>query len=43
MFDMLTGMGKQKAVTDRAEIARRLGVPVDEVYAKTRKWSRQVK
>jgi DNA-directed RNA polymerase specialized sigma subunit len=43
IFDLLTGMGRYNPISDRAEIARRVGVPVEEVYAKTRKWARQVK
>ncbi|MCK4823058.1 hypothetical protein KA005_45270, partial [bacterium] len=43
IFDLLTGMGRYKPVSDRAEIARRVGIPVSEVYAKTRRWARQVK
>lgn len=43
IFDYLTGMGSVKPISDRAEIARKLGIPVAEVYAKTRRWARQVK
>jgi len=43
VFDLLTGMGRYKPVSDRAEIARRVGVPVEQVYSMTRKWARQVK
>jgi len=42
-FDLLTGMGKYKPVSDRNEIAKRIGVPVEQVYSMTRKWARQVK
>jgi len=40
IFDLLTGMGKSKPISDRAEIARITGVPVSDVYSKTRKWAR---
>jgi len=43
VFDYLTGMGRVKPVSDRAEIAKRVGVPVEQVYAMTRRWARQVK
>jgi len=42
-FDLLTGMGRYNPVSDRAEIAKRIGVPVEDVYSMTRRWARQVK
>ena len=43
IFDLLTGLGWYKPVSDRAEVARRVGIPVSEVYTKTRRWARQVR
>jgi len=43
IFDYLTGMGRYKPISSRAEIARRTGVPIQEVYAKTRRWARLVR
>jgi len=42
-FDLLSGMGKYKPVTDREEIAKRLNIPVSDVYTMTRRWSRTLK
>lgn len=42
IFDMLTGMGDSKPVSDSGEIARRLKLPVSTVYSKVKRWRRQV-
>jgi len=40
LFDMLTGMGSVKPVSDTSEIARRLKIPIGRVYSTTKRWRR---